>query len=119
MYFNRHQDPQINTKSVTRNIKNNFSNFDTSFTENVPLIDRPDFLNNNKVLHNNLNANLLSEQITNYYIYIDSRDRTIKVYPSPFKFTVQFGTVGQRSKYCCPGDDDEFQGTPNPIINRI
>jgi hypothetical protein len=70
---------------------NNYNKINQAFQNNSPLIEMPNFRNNNNVLHNNLKTNLLNEFPKEYYIYIESRDRNTNYYPSPFQFNVHFG----------------------------
>ena len=72
---------------------NNYSNVNQmSLKMGIPLIDKHDFTNKEKVIHNNLGDNLLSEHIIEYKIHINSSDRNTSSHPSPFKIKVPFGT---------------------------
>jgi len=48
------------------------------------------FVNNNNMLHNNLSNILLNEEIREYSVMIDSKDRNYQVYPDPFNYEVKF-----------------------------
>ncbi len=131
-------NPFGNFDSITSNnmpVNNGPNNFNKAFSVNQPFIEKMDFANKNSLLHNNVNENTLVEQIIEYFINIDSSDRSITAYPNPFKFTVTFGgmapTVEKKtfvkknfnsagtvneSKYI--NKKIEYEGTPGPIINR-
>jgi len=70
---------------------------DDSFMPNKPIIQPTDFRNTGQVLHNNLGANLLNEQIIEYNLHIDSINRDLSLYPSQFEFQVTFDGVRQPS----------------------
>jgi hypothetical protein len=78
-------------------------NFETAFTEHKPEIERPNYKNPNRLLHNNVGKIMLAEQIREYRININSADRNITTYPNQFNFKVKFGGVG----------------TNTPIIPRV
>ena len=44
-------------------------------------------------LYDNMNANLLSETLTEYRLNIDSFDRNVEIYPDPFKYVLSFAPV--------------------------
>lgn len=67
------------------------SKFNEAFYPSTPLIEHMDFRNKHNTLHDNLGNKLLSENIKEYRINIDSKDRDPNVYPNPFKYTVNFG----------------------------
>lgn len=114
---------------------NNQNNFNSAFMNNQPFIDKYDFKNRNNIIHNNINDNTMLEQITEYYLNIDSNDRSLSAYPNPFNFTVTFGGVGastERKTYVRKNIDIvgtsnidkkerikiNYEGTPGPVINR-
>ncbi len=99
---------------------NNFqgNNFNRNFQNNCTLIDKTNYKNQNNTIHNNLAENLLTEQIVEYYINIDSSDRKLEVFPSPFNFVVSFGGVGQTVERDAKGRQIIFEATPAPIIDR-
>jgi len=87
-----------NYNPVTPNAKNQMSNnlnttasINSSFSQNRPLIDPQDYSNRNNTLHNNLTEKLLSENITEYRICINTIDRDTKTFPSPFNIKTSFG----------------------------
>lgn len=106
------------------------SNFNKAFQESTPILDRPNYINQNNLLHNNLGESIIDEHIVEYRINIDSLDRDIKVYPDPFNFTVKFNpaTTGY-VKRDVPIDpynkskgtkhiEERFEGNPMPHICR-
>lgn len=123
--FGQYNSMTTNTEIAMRA---GYHNFNQAFTPNQPMIDRPDFRNKNDVIHNNLGDNLLQEHISEFQVHVDTFDRSLNVYPSPFKFTITFGGTGKevfRSKKnfksgTTSKDDDEFvvDATPGPVINR-
>jgi len=112
----------INNNSLSRN----FFNINKSFEENNHLIDKTEFKNKGKIIHNNISDNIFSEGIVEYQINIDSNDRKINVYPNPFKFTISFGGLGPQQftnkisnkKNYDNDNNNYFEGTPGPIIER-
>lgn len=103
--------------------KNDGSNLQKSFSkeETKPLIDRQDYRNPNTTLHNNLGQNLLSEHITEYHLAINTSDRDVKQYPSPFNITVDFNGVGssiQNEYVNGTYRETRYPGTPAPTISR-
>lgn len=78
----------------------NQGNFQTVFNNAVPIqtngydpkgqFINHNFTNKNEILHNNLNSILLNEEIREYSVMIDSKDRNYQVYPDPFNYEVKF-----------------------------
>lgn len=107
-----------------------FSNFNDSYNQPQPIIEKINYANKNNVLHNNIADNVLDEHITEYRVYVDSTDRDIKVYPSPYHFTVKFNSCGtstvQHEKPVDPKNKNKgtkivttkFNGGPSPLINK-
>ena len=89
--FNRNNGQSFNP-SNPQTMSNNFSNVEHAFAQNKPLINAPDFTNQQNVLHNNLGNNLLEQQITEYKIHVDSTNRDTGTFPSPFNFKIPFGS---------------------------
>ncbi len=89
-------NPFGNFNAITTNNmpNNNINNFNTAFAINQPFIEKMDFRNKNNLLQNNVNENTMLEQINEYYLNIDSIDRSIQAYPNPFNYTVTFGGIG-------------------------
>lgn len=131
-------NPFGNFNSITTNnmpVNNGPNNFNSAFQVNTPFIEKADFRNKNTLLHNNVNENLLLEQIIEYNLNIDSKDRSLVAYPNPFDFTVTFGGHGSvvenktvlkktplslgavnESKY--ESKKIVYEGTPGPVINK-
>lgn len=95
--MNRSESFGINKYPITTNT-NNGSNFNQTFQPNSPLIDPIDYKNKNNLLHNNVNEMVLTENIMEYRINIDSYDRNTELYPNPFNFIVRFNN-GEVSDY--------------------
>ena len=70
-----------------------YNNFGQAFSQNNTMIDRSDFTNRGGMMHNNMGDKLMSESITEYKVHINSKDRHVSTYPSPFKFKILFGTT--------------------------
>lgn len=73
------------------------------------------FMNRNNLLSNNLCNNLLDEEITEYSVLIDSKDRNYQVYPDPFKYTVKFNPL-RRTTEIIDGEK-VVNEEPMPVIN--
>jgi len=87
------------------------NNFQQAFGQNQTVIDKTNFINQSNTIHNNLGETINTENINEYFIRISSADRTIPIYPSPFKFSVIFGQSGVGSNYDLKRD----QPPPNNI----
>uniref|UniRef100_A0A6G6ABG4 Uncharacterized protein n=1 Tax=Borely moumouvirus TaxID=2712067 RepID=A0A6G6ABG4_9VIRU len=104
---------------------NTMGDFNTSFNTPVSLavngydpksmFQNHNFVNKNEILHNNINKSILNEEIREYSILIDSKDRNYQTYEDPFHYEVKFNPLhkiveninGVRKVY----------EEPNPIIN--
>lgn len=73
------------------------------------------FKNDGKILHNNLNNILLEEEIREYSVMIDSKDRNYQVYPDPFNYDVLFHPLS-KSKTKINNKTIIYE-QPNPVIN--
>jgi hypothetical protein len=93
--------------------RNNFSQAYQPFNQMIP--QRPTN-NDGNLAHNNVNQNLLSEFITEYTINVDSADRNLTNYPSPYKFEISLGGAGT-STGRINGEKTTFEGVPNPRID--
>lgn len=56
------------------------------------------FENKNDLVHNNLSDKLLHEEIREYSVMIDSKDRNYQVFPDPFNYTVTLGPMTRTSE---------------------
>ncbi|QGR54002.1 hypothetical protein [Moumouvirus maliensis] len=104
---------------------NTMGDFNTSFNTPISLavngydpksmFQNHNFVNKNEILHNNINKSILNEEIREYSILIDSKDRNYQTYEDPFHYEVKFNPLhkiveninGVRKVY----------EEPNPIIN--
>jgi hypothetical protein len=100
--------------SLTSAYGNKFNN---AFVDNKPMIERPDYRNKNNFIHNNVGEELLLEQLTEYYLNIDSRDRDVSSNPNPFSIVVNFGGSA-KSVERRHNSTIAYNGTPGPIIDR-
>lgn len=112
-----------NFNGITTNSQynRNIYSFNNTYKPNNELIGKTDFKNYGNIIHNNIADNIFLERITEYQINIDSNDRKISQYPSPFKFAVTFGGSGGQTisnKNYNKNDGEYFEGTPGPIIDR-
>lgn len=73
------------------------------------------FTNNGNLLHNNLNDKLLNEQVREYSILIDSKDRNYQIYPDPFNYEVKFNPL-PKSREINRGVEYIYE-EPAPVIN--
>jgi len=99
---------------------NNGYNFNKSFMPQQPILNRPDYTNENHALHNNIKTNILDEHIVEYKVHIDSADRDTAHYKDPFKYTVTFNAASSEiyKEYKKDGTITEhlIKGTPKPHI---
>lgn len=83
----------------------NHSNFQTAFNplpniqtngfDPKSIFSNHNFVNRNDLLNNNLDNILLNEEIREYSVMIDSKDRNYQVYPDPFCYEVKFGPMAK------------------------
>ena len=73
------------------------------------------FINQNNILHNNLHQILQNEEIREYSVLIDSKDRNYQVYPDPFMYEVRFNPLPS-SREVINGVVHKFEA-PSPVIN--
>jgi len=93
--------------------RNNFSQAYQPYNQLIP--QRPTN-NDGHFAHNNVNSNILSEIITEYTINVDSADRDLGNYPSPYNFEISLGGAGTSSGKI-NGEKATFGGVPNPRID--
>lgn len=118
--MNNYMCDNFNGITTNSQYNRNVYSFNNAYAPNKELIGKTDFKNHGNIVHNNIADNIFMERITEYQINVDSNDRKITLYPSPFKFTVTFGgsggqTIGKNSN---ENDGEYFEGTPGPIIDR-
>jgi len=98
------------------------NNLSQAYNPNVNIIQSQNYENSHQVIHNNMESNLLNENYIDYTIHVDSTDRNITVFPSPYNFVLNFGGSGpSRNKfYNSSGtlQKVDFNGAPDPIIDR-
>lgn len=102
--------PAIQAQMAT----NVFNNFQQAFTPNTPLIDATDFTNRKQVLHNNLEDNLFSERVVEYTLMMNSMDRDVKKFPSPFFYQVSLGNYN-----VTPYIDQYFTNVKYVTLNSV
>ena len=109
---------------MDKNFYNNGYNLSTAFNSQptIPFNGSPKgifsnqaFTNRNDLMHNNLQNILLNEEIREYSVMIDSKDRNYQKYPDPFNFEVKFNPLPTtrekvKNKYVTYED-------PAPVIN--
>jgi len=104
-----------------------YGNFNSAFNPAKPIningfgdakgmFNNHGFVNRNDLLHNNLYDIILNEEIVEYSILVDSKDRNIEVYPNVWSYDVAFGPINTtRSKV--NGKTVVYE-TPNPVVNQ-
>lgn len=109
---------------------NSATSFPAAFDQNTPMIEKIDYTNKNNFIHNNVAENVLDEHVVEYRVIFDSADRDIKVYPSPFAYTVKFNpmsaTTVETEEYVNPKNkkfgtkivQTRFAAAPSPIITK-
>lgn len=102
--------PQDNFNSVFNPLPNIQFNGDPK-----SIFSNHNFENKNDVLHNNLQNILLNEQIREYSVMIDSKDRNYQIYPDPFNYEVKFNPL-PKSREKINGKYVTYE-EPAPIIN--
>ncbi len=73
------------------------------------------FNNRGDLLNNNLNSILLNEEIREYSVMIDSKDRNYHIYPNPFSYEVKFAPL-PKSRSRISGREVVYD-EPSPTIN--
>lgn len=74
------------------------------------------FINQGNLLHNNLQNILLHEEIREYTVMIDSKDRNYQVYPNPFSYDVIFDPL-HKTREIINGKTITYED-PTPVINE-
>ncbi|BCS83223.1 hypothetical protein QLL95_gp0900 [Cotonvirus japonicus] len=93
----------IFSNGLPNNYNGQMNNYQTSFN-NHPSVNingydpKANFTNNNfvnkgDIMYNNLNGILLNEEIREYSVMIDSKDRNYQTYPDPFNYEVKFNPL--------------------------
>lgn len=73
------------------------------------------FVNDNSIFDNNLHKNLLAEEIKEYTVMIDSKDRNYQIFPNPYHYDVVFSPLPNVKRFV-DGKAVTYE-TPNPTIN--
>ena len=135
-FFNNPMGPNTcfmpNPNFINQNMANNLNpalvgqgNFNTVFNQspNIQtngydpkgLFCNHNFMNRGDLLNNNLKSIILNEEIREYSVMIDSKDRNYQVYPDPFTYEVKFNPL--------PSSREKINGKivvhqePAPTIN--
>ena len=74
------------------------------------------FKNDNTIMHNNLYPMMMTEEIKEYSVLIDSKDRNYQVFPNPFHYDVTFNPL-HMTRERVKGKLVTHE-TPNPTINQ-
>jgi len=103
-----------------------FNNFQTAYNSlpTIPfngvqpksIFSNNGFINDGNLLHNDLYKNVLNEEIREYSVLIDSKDRNYQVYPDPFKYEVKFNPLHSIKERI--NGKMVTNEVPNPIINE-
>ena len=73
------------------------------------------FNNYGNLMHNNLDKNILNEEIREYSVMIDSKDRNYQIYPDPFTYEVRFNPLPKKREKI--NGKTVIYEDPNPTIN--
>jgi hypothetical protein len=74
-----------------------------NFNCNENMVDRRNQTNSGQFIHNNIGSNIRSIETFSKNIHVDSTDRDLNCFPSPFKYIVGFGS-GNNNKLKIPFD---------------
>lgn len=104
---------------------NGQGNFQTAFNTSNPVqmngydpkgqFNNNNFVNKNEIIHNNLSSILLNEEIREYSVMIDSKDRNYQVYPDAFHYEVKFNPL-PKTREKVNGKTVTYE-EPSPTIN--
>ncbi|ATZ80937.1 hypothetical protein BMW23_0892 [Bodo saltans virus] len=82
---------------------------------NQPLMETQEFyINNNELLHNNVAKIVNGERISEYRIQINSKDRNVNAFPSPFDIKVAFGNANY-----LPNIEKNFKNVKYISLNSV
>jgi hypothetical protein len=124
--MNRTSQMQYNNTPMAFNLAmGNQGNFQTAFNPLNTIqsngydpkmqFNNHNFINQKNMLHNNLGNILLNEEIREYSVMIDSKDRNYQVYPDPFLYEVKFHPL-PKTKEMVNGKYVTYE-EPAPTIN--
>ncbi|ANB50659.1 hypothetical protein [Powai lake megavirus] len=116
----------MNNLIPTNNFGSNNSNdFNNAFNPSQPILfngydpkgmfNNHNFINRNDILYNNLNKTLINEEIHEYSVMIDSKDRNYQKYTDPFQYQVTFNPLPKKTEYI--DGEKIIHEQPNPVIN--
>lgn len=126
-YQQNHIQNNVQYPANVNQMNPNFGGFRSTFQPLTPtpmlfngydpktMFNNHGFVNRNDLLYNNLNNILLSEEIREYSILIDSKDRNYQVYPDPFSYEVRFAPLPRTREKV--GNRVVTYEEPSPIIN--
>lgn len=104
-----------NTQGNFQNAFNPLPYVPTNGYDPKGIFSNHNFVNRNDLRHNNLSNILLNEEIREYSVMIDSKDRNYQVYPDPFNYEVKFSPL-PRSRERVNGKMVTYE-EPAPVIN--
>lgn len=110
-FFRKNIQSNINNSGYQQPIID-YGNINKSFTENKTVLDFRNTSNTGGFRHNNIGKNLLAQNITEFKVHIDSKDRELKYYNDPYDFVVTFGNGTFETEN---GGNKKYN---NPIINH-
>ena len=79
------------------------------------MFDNHGFVNDNTLLQNNLYNELLTQEIKEFSVLIDSKDRNYQVYPNPFHYNVTFAPLPTSRTH--GSEKSLVYEDPNPTIS--
>ncbi len=94
-----YNDNNLYRKNLQSNIQgskiNNYSYLSEAYKPNETILDLRENKNKGNFIHNNLGNNLLSHDIIEYDLHVDSYYRNINLYYNPFSFIFNLGSINQ------------------------
>jgi hypothetical protein len=76
------------------------------------------FVNKNEMMFNNYRSSLLVEDVKEYSVFIDSKDRNYQVYPNPFEYTVTLKPLGNSVSFI-NGEKMIYEATTPYILDKF
>lgn len=126
VFYNNKNTPNPANLTASNQVQQTYGNYQTSFNPlpSIPfngydpksIFNNNNFVNRNDILHNNLHSIILNEEIREYSILIDSKDRNYQIYPDPFCYEVRFGPLPKSREKV--GNKTIVYEDPNPVINE-
>ena len=112
---NSNSQPGLNSQGFFETAFNPLPTMPVQGYDPKSIFDNHNFVNRNNLLHNNLKNILLNEEIREYSVMIDSKDRNYQAYPDPFSYEVRFGPL-PKSRERINGRIVTYED-PAPVIN--